>query len=82
MSLKIIVKPEKVAKREITLEDIKPGTVFEYDSRVVGLKLKNGEVALLKYSNGNDWFDLAIGYKTESIKRILGYLNEIIVVKE
>lgn len=81
--MKITVKSKESVKEKIVIGDIKPGIVFEYDDGTIGLKLQYREVILLKYSmNDNDWLDLAEGYKDGLVKRILGRLDEIIVVPE
>lgn len=81
--MKITIRPKKeVVEKKITLNEIKPGAIFEYDGGVVALKVRYNEVVLLKYTQGDDWFELADGYKTEPVKRILGRLDEIIVVED
>lgn len=83
MSLKITVKSEERIEDKITLDDIKPGMVFEYgDGGPTSLKLRNGKVVLLTYSTGHNWFDLSDESMNYRNIKILGRLDEIIVVKE
>ena len=39
------------------------GDLIKLDNGAIGLVLRGGEIALLKYSNGNGWFKLAESYK-------------------
>lgn len=80
--MKITVKTKREVKEEkITIDDIEPGTVFKYGNGVVGLKLFE-KVALLKFSSGEDWFEISDGTMNYHGIEILGRLNEIIVVEE
>lgn len=69
--------PKKEVK-EIVFNDIKPGTVFEYEDGTVALKLQYNEAALLALENGT-WFELALGYKAKPIVKILGTLTGITI---
>lgn len=81
--MKITVKPEKVVEKVISLDEIEPGTVFEYDDATIGFKLVGKEIVLLKFeADGDDWLELADVYKDRSVKRILGTIDEIVVVKQ
>jgi len=54
------------SKMEINLDSKKPmeeaetGDIIEFSDGVIGLVLEDDEVALLKYSDGNDWFRLLL----------------------
>ena len=81
--MKITVRrknPEK--KKAINPVDISTGTIFEFDDKTIGLKLHNEEIVLLNYVDGSTWCELASGYKTEPVTKILGRLSEIIVEEE
>jgi len=83
MSLKITVRPKEKVENKMSVSDIAPGMVFEYGNGVIGLKLccfKN--VALLKYSSGSDWFKISDGSMDYHGAKILGRLDEIIVVEK
>ena len=41
------------------------GDLIKFDDRTIGLVLIDEEIALLKYSIGEDRFKLAVGYKDE-----------------
>ena len=44
------------------------GDLIKLDNGAIGLVLSGGEIALLKFPNGKDWFELANVYK-EYFKR-------------
>jgi len=75
----------KITKREPkelekSFKKIEPGTIFKYEDGVVALKIDGNEAVLLNYlADKSDRFELAKGYKTFAIKRILGKLVEIVV---
>ncbi len=80
--MKITIKPEKEHKdQSIEFRNLEPGTIFEYSVGVVGLKLRGGNAVLLTHGivGTGDCFELAVSYKEEPIKRILGKLVEIVV---
>ncbi len=39
------------------------GDLIKFDDGAIGLVLKDGEIALLKFTTGKDGFSLAVGYK-------------------
>lgn len=81
--MKITIKPKEKVEEVITYDNLKPGTVFEYRTGVIALKLDHGEAVLLKHTiEGLDYFDVAVGYKTSPIRKILGHVDEIIVVPD
>ena len=60
---------KNINKMEINYKDGKnkeiaePGDLIKLDNGAIGLVLKDGEIALLKFASGNDWFKLAESYK-------------------
>ena len=84
--MKITVKPKPEDKdKTINYDDIEPGMVFEYKGGCRALKLIRNGAVLLTHSGLNatmGWLDIAVGFKIRPIKRILGRLDEIIVVLE
>jgi len=85
--MKITIKENEKVEPKITIEDVKPGYVFEIlesglteTKKVKALKLLNNEVVLLQFSSGNDWFELLDGKSwVDSPVKILGELTEIVV---
>jgi len=49
---------------------------------VVALKLKSNEAVLLAFNDGAFWLGTALARKSESVKKILGILTEIIVEEQ
>ena len=80
--LKITIKSKEKIENKITLDDIEPGTIFQYNNGPIVLKLEYDRAVLLTYSTGHDWFDLSDGSMDYRDIQILGRLDEIIVVKE
>ena len=80
--MKITIKPKIKIEEKITFDDIEPGVVFEYNNGAIVLMLDDNETALLKYSNGDDWFTLDDQSMKHHGTKILGRLDEIIVVEE
>ena len=85
--MEITIKENVKTESIITNQDVEPGYVFEIldsgsllDKKVKALKLMNEETVLLKYSSGNDWFELNDdnSWKDSPVK-ILGKLTEIVV---
>ena len=84
--MKVTIKKSTEPKQLLRLEDIEFGSIIEFDTNdsPIGLVISSiddsRDIALLKHSiDGLDWFQLAAGWKTQPIKRILGKLTEIIV---
>jgi len=80
--MKITIRSKENIEEKISIDDIEPGIVFQYGNGVTALKLENEYVALLKYSYGNDWFEIDNGSMNHHGVKILGRLDEIIVVEE
>jgi len=80
--MKVTVKSTPQKKAKIRFEDVKPGEVFEYEDGVVALKLKSNEAVLLAFNDGAFWLGTALARKSESVKKILGILTEIIVEEQ
>ena len=66
-------------KENLSINEMETGTVFEYKDGSIGLKLCTEGVLLLSYTGGNLWLDLAKGYLTMPVEKVLGQLTEIIV---
>jgi len=79
MNLKVTVKPKE--EEVVQVSELKPGTVFKFGNGVVALKLCIGKVLLLRFSNGENWFDIHDGSLNQYGATVLGHLVEIIVEK-
>jgi len=82
--MKITVRKKEPEVKQLFIKDVPVGYVFEIlDSGagyVKALKLWDEKAVLLKYSAGNDWFELLDNESwSDSPVRILGELTEIIV---
>jgi len=82
--MKITVKNKEPEVKQVFIKDVPVGYVFEIlDSGagyVKALKLWDEKAVLLRYSAGDDWFELKCKTAWEdSPVRILGKLTEIIV---
>lgn len=79
--MKIIVK--ETLSASLRLEDMKPGTVFEFTDGIIGLRGRRaGDVFLLTWLDGTDRYEPAKGYLIEPIRKILGTIKEIIVTND
>lgn len=76
--MKITMAQTKLSKMP-TIQKMETGTVFEFVDGVIALKLTNEQVLLLTYTSGNTYLDVAKGYLTKPIKKILGQIAEIVV---
>ena len=81
--MEITVRKKESEKTKSTIADVKPGYVFKIMRGPIALKLGAGDVVLLKFTNGGDWFGVwdERSWKDSSVK-ILGRLSEIIVEEE
>jgi len=80
--MKITIKPELKSEPIITSKDVKPGYVFQYvgERELTALKLHWDKIVLLKYSNGDSWFELKDKKSwTNTPVKILGKFTEIVV---
>lgn len=82
--MKVTIKEKTQKQEEIRLENLKPGTIINFGKNdPIGLVFvgKDGtnEVLLLNYGNGNDYFEIAIGWKVQPIREVFGKLIEIVV---
>lgn len=76
--MKITILPIKLTQMPI-ISEMKTGTVFEFEDGVSALKLSEGQVLLLNYRTGETYLDLAKGYLSVPIKKILGQIVEVVV---
>lgn len=79
--MKITIRPKENVKEKISIDDIEPGEVFEYGNGAIGLKLCEGNAVVLKFSYGGDWFVLSDHSMEYHGMKILGKIDEIIVVE-
>ena len=89
MMMRITVKEkEQVELKTFNLVDLEPGTIIQFaiSDSPVGLVISNGMgdnniVLLCHYADkvNNDWFEIARGWKTMPITKILGKLTGITV---
>ena len=76
-----ITKIETSKEAEYKFEDLKPGTVFKWNSGIVSLKLICNKCIHLMCRNKNNWFTSGDG-SVETYHRIVevyGMIDEIIV---
>ena len=52
-------------KKNKNKEVARVGDLIKFDDGDIGLVLIDEEIVLLKFSDGNGWFELANGYKDE-----------------
>lgn len=79
--MKITIKDQE--QKEIRLEDLRPGTIFQYKDGAVGLRGKEIEdTFLLRDEDGEDWFAPAIYHFDKQVERVIGKIDEIIVVSK
>ena len=84
--MRIIIKEKKsVQLKTFSFVDLEPGTVIQFaifDSPT-GLVISNGtdgkDIVLLCHIPEHDWFEIARGWKTMPIAKVLGKLTEIVV---
>lgn len=80
-----IVENDQSEQKEINLQDLEPGTVFEFVGGAIGLAILNvdadqNEAVLLIHGGGGDtWFKLALGFKHAIIEKVIGKLTGITV---
>jgi len=87
--MRITIKEKKsIQSKPVKLQDLKPGTIIQFDisQSPTGLVIsgdKDGnDIALLCHdhdTDDGDWFQIAMGWKTMPIAKVLGKLTEIIV---
>ena len=86
--MRITIKEKRsVQSKPINLEDLEPGMVIQFgiDKSPIGLVISDGKggndiVLLCHYADDdNGWFQIAMGWKTMPIVKILGKLTEIVV---
>ena len=86
--MKITIKEkEQVQSKTFSLINLEPGTIIQFAiaNSPIGLVISNGtggkDIVLL-YHNvevEDDWFEIAVGWKTMPITKVLGKLTEIVV---
>jgi hypothetical protein len=82
--MKITIKESVQKQKKIKLEELEPGTIIEFDvidspSGLVFDSTKGKEILLLTLAPDIPWFEIAMGWKTMPIRKILGKLTEIVV---
>jgi len=78
--MKITVKAKEITNESLKIKDLKPGTVFKYFDGAIGLRgCASDVVFLLGYTLDTNWLEIADGYLTFPIEKVLGQIEEIIV---
>jgi len=84
--MKITIKEkEQVQSKTFSLINLEPGTIIQFAiaNSPIGLVISNGtggkDIVLLCHTVGDDWFEIARGWKTMPIAKVLGKLTEIVV---